>query len=842
MLGPRPRARAGGGSRARRLRGRRRASRRGRGRARGGLAPGRGARLRGARPPAPGKALHALAAALSHAPGRRPRGGGGGHGRRGATPPGAAREAPELLSARDRLVLARQAEARGDRRDAMLQYGHVLAAMQTARPRRPADWIGERIRRLDAEEEAKGVPARARASRRPRPRRAPPSRRARRCSRAARPPARATRSGARSGSRPGTSRPRSRSGRSRSAKGARRRGRGGVPDGARGRPGPASTRVLALANLLWNEPDRPAKEESLALLDRAIALRPELPRLLREAADRWAAWGDPARALERLDAWRASATPAGRQATDPLREKLVASLARPAGRAAGARGLRRVLARGAAVPARAGVPAPRRRVRGRAGARASSTRPCASIPRSCRPGSCSRPCASRRGDAAGAEAALTKALEVDPSRASSWERLAALLEPPAGPERRRDGRVAERGAGGLARGALGAGRRAASGGKELEAVRWWRRYVAEAPDGLHVDEARAAVEREDRRFQTLRGAGIGLAAFGVVLGAGLLLRRRRGLTLAEWLRRDPGATREVRPVLGRLSHEVFKHGGLLLGEAPRSAWDRATTSGPAPRSSRPVSTARARAPGLVAEGRAALDDLAALARRRGAALNLRLQGSGLRSRRRGARRARRARTTTSRRSRRAGRCPRGAAWALASRARRARPAALNARTAQELRPARSTRPARREASCERLAALLASVARERKAPAPRRSSHRALRGGGRAAAREAARRRMGDDLPESLRERSRRRRASALLAEETARSRDGAGARALRPLRRRSPPAHGRDDPRARRRARASASSPTSCRRWDGPWTSCPGVSGYAKGVSVEFAAVEEAS
>ena len=74
----------------------------------------------------------------------------------------------------------------------------------------------------------------------------------------------------------------------------------------------------------------------------------------------------------------------------------------------------------------------------------------------------------------------------------------------------------------------------------MQAVRWWRRYLNEAPDGLHVDEARAAVDRMDRRFQTLRGAGIGLAAFALVAGLGLALRRRRGLTLDEWLRRDPG--------------------------------------------------------------------------------------------------------------------------------------------------------------------------------------------------------------------------------------------------------------------------------------------------------------
>ena len=71
----------------------------------------------------------------------------------------AAKEAPELLSPAERLVLARQAEARGDRRGAILQYGHVLAALQR-RGRSGADWIGENIRRLDAEDEARKLPAR----------------------------------------------------------------------------------------------------------------------------------------------------------------------------------------------------------------------------------------------------------------------------------------------------------------------------------------------------------------------------------------------------------------------------------------------------------------------------------------------------------------------------------------------------------------------------------------------------------------------------------------------------------------------------------------------------------
>ncbi|MGZ5426717.1 MAG: tetratricopeptide repeat protein, partial [Thermoanaerobaculia bacterium] len=221
----------------------------------------------------------------------------------------AAKEAPELLSPAERLVLARQAEARGDRRGAILQYGHVLTALQR-RARSGADWIGENIRRLDAEDEARKLPAR--------PGFAPPSADARRAfadgktalRRGANEPAReAFRTALRLS--PGYSEAalalgsvEERNGRTAEAAAAYRTALAAEPDGFEA--------LLALSNLLWNEPDRPAKEESLALLDRAVALRPDLARLQREAAIRWAAWGDPARALERLDGWWALASPGER--------------------------------------------------------------------------------------------------------------------------------------------------------------------------------------------------------------------------------------------------------------------------------------------------------------------------------------------------------------------------------------------------------------------------------------------------------------------------------------------------------------------------------------------------
>ncbi|MGZ5430765.1 MAG: tetratricopeptide repeat protein, partial [Thermoanaerobaculia bacterium] len=195
----------------------------------------------------------------------------------------AAKEAPELLSPAERLVLARQAEARGDRRGAILQYGHVLTALQR-RARSGADWIGENIRRLDAEDEARKLPAR--------PGFAPPSADARRAfadgktalRRGANEPAReAFRTALRLS--PGYSEAalalgsvEERNGRTAEAAAAYRTALAAEPDGFEA--------LLALSNLLWNEPDRPAKEESLALLDRAVALRPDLARLQREAANR----------------------------------------------------------------------------------------------------------------------------------------------------------------------------------------------------------------------------------------------------------------------------------------------------------------------------------------------------------------------------------------------------------------------------------------------------------------------------------------------------------------------------------------------------------------------------
>jgi tetratricopeptide (TPR) repeat protein len=85
--------------------------------------------------------------------------------------------------------------------------------------------------------------------------------------------------------------------------------------------------AVPLANLLWEHPDRASKAESLLLLDRTAAARPDLPSLRRRSAERWAEWGDPAAALQRLDEWRSAASDAERTQTDALRAELVARAA-----------------------------------------------------------------------------------------------------------------------------------------------------------------------------------------------------------------------------------------------------------------------------------------------------------------------------------------------------------------------------------------------------------------------------------------------------------------------------------------------------------------------------------
>ena len=743
----------------------------------------------------------------------------------------AAKEAPELLSAVDRLVLARQAEERGDRRGAILQYGHVLMALQR-RGFAGADWVGESIRRLDAEDEARKLPAR--------PGFAPPSAEARNAfadgkaalRRGANAPAReAFRRALRHS--PGYAEAalalgsvEERDGRTAEAAAAYRTALAADPDGFEA--------LLALANLLWNEPDRGAKEESLALLDRAVALRPDLPRLHREASNRWAAWGDPARALERLETWWPLASAEERNAAALLRERLRARLSRtgspepaalgsdPASPAVGAFRLAQVYA----------GRADERDWDAAEGELAEAERldprfvPALELRAALR---------ERKGDLPGAEAVLRRAVAVDPSRTPAWERLAELLV--RQPSRAKDAEAAwERAEQAGSREALYAlARLASERGRSLRAAALFQRYLAEAAGGVHVDEARAALEREERRLGTLRGAGLGAAAFVLLAGGLSWARRRSGLTLEEWLRRDPGATRDARSLTGRLSHEAFKHGGLLLGEAV----ERLDEAGGLARTA-PLLVERlygsGGAQGLVAEARAALSDLEALGRSRGARLNLRFKDPLLSpvSRALGAlTRAERAFTRfaeegalPARRMQRLERTIRSAAAVLSPRTARLVTAVLDA--------AGST-----EARFDRLESLLASVGREEDARPP------ALAGLGLFASGNAGgvRVRVPEDdwltLWRNLFANALASPRLALLAEER---RDPVTGQALARfvLFDADPRLLTVEMIRGRGAERGLGVVADLVRKWDGLVDVTPGTGDFTKGVALEFAAVEE--
>lgn len=535
-----------------------------------------------------------------------------------------AREAPELLTVRDRLLLADAAEARGDRRGAIFQLGHVLTAM-ARRGEAPPTAVGARIRRLDAEEEAGLVPVRAYA---------PPSFAAqeafadgKRLAASGRTAEAEERFRLAIRSAPGYVEPAlalgallTRAGRAPEAIAAYRTALAAEPE--------RFEAVLSLANLLWAEPDRAAKEESLALLDRAAVLRPDLPHLLRDAATRWAAWGDAPRALERLDAFRRLADPAERSATEGLRSLLAASV-----RSAGA----------APAPAPAQLSSPAERSyrlaqvyvlrRGDDAALAAGKD---LLDEALRLDPSFAPAwdllatlHEKRGDARATEEALRKAIAADPARAAAWERLAELLtrDPARGTDALSAWRSAER-AGSreaivhLAEAALGSGDR--SGAADL-----YRRYLVEAPDGARADEARDALARMAVRERWRRDGALVLAGLLFVAGGAWGIRRFGGDTLSSWLAREPDEALGLRPHVGRLRHELFKHGRFLLLEAATRLSDAAAR----PETARLLldrlfgeGSEAGGGPdvrrGLVPEARRELDAIRAAARARGVRLNL----------------------------------------------------------------------------------------------------------------------------------------------------------------------------------------------------------------------------
>ena len=381
--------------------------------------------------------------------------------------------------------------------------------------------------------------------------------------------------------------------------------------------------MTALATLLWAEPDRRTKEEALQLFDRAAARRPGEPQLLRTAAERYAELGDAPRALERLDRYLAKASPRERQE--------VASL-----RAALARGVRSHAIRpgtgdlGSSEPASEAVDRWRKaQVLAESGDFESFAAALDLLAEAERLDPAFAPAPElaasiyrRRGEPAAAEAALRRAIELDPSRPAPREELARLYdEDPvrhSAADRARAWRQAADA--GSTEAVYELARAAEEAGQSGDALRLYRRYRAESPAGLHAERATSAIARLEAARSRLRWA-VGAVFFAVLLVAAMgVYRRKAGQTLEEWLADHPGRAHRARPIVGRLRHEALKHGGLLLPDAARRLGDedpevRRDTAAH-------ISERLYEARGLVAEAREAMRELSALAREGGGRLNL----------------------------------------------------------------------------------------------------------------------------------------------------------------------------------------------------------------------------
>ncbi len=387
--------------------------------------------------------------------------------------------------------------------------------------------------------------------------------------------------------------------------------------------------LTALANLLWEEPDRRTKEESLRLLDRAANLRPDLRGLLRLSASRWAEFGDAPKALERLDRFLEQASAQERADAAALRDTLSRRV----------RGAAEEPTPGAATPEEPTSAAVDRwrkaqvyleRGVNEAGgdADAEALRLLAESER-LDPAFAGAPelAASiylREERWREAEDALRRAIRLDPSRVANHEQLARLLDrlPGREAEALEAWRKAE--AVGSTEALIRLARAAERAGSFRDALRLYRRYGNEAPAGPGAEEAAASAARlaAEQREKMLAAGSVGALALAAALW--LLWRRRFGLTFAEWLARDPAKAHEARPVVGRLRHEVLKHGGMLLSDAAARLEEddaeirRATAQF---LSARLYGESGAR--GLLAEADAAVAQLRALARASGVRLNLR---------------------------------------------------------------------------------------------------------------------------------------------------------------------------------------------------------------------------
>jgi cytochrome c-type biogenesis protein CcmH/NrfG len=330
--------------------------------------------------------------------------------------------------------------------------------------------------------------------------------------------------------------------------------------------------LVGLANVLWDEPDRSAKEESLSLVERALASRPDAASLLKTSALRWAEWGDAAKALDRLDAYRRRASREEKRATEDLRETLA----------------RRVDAQLSGTPeateepevSESSSPAIGQWKVAQAYFRRGDPASLAAAlehleeaerldPAFGRAPELAGAVHERRGELAPARAAYERAILADPSRVATFERLALLLErqPDKQAEAEEAWRRAEQAGSSealfhLAGTALRAGRRG-------EALSLYRRYLAESPAGVHTEEVSRAIEELEFRGRTVAGALAGAIAVLLVAAGVVAYRRVTGRTFEQWIRAEPARARDARPIVGRLRHEVVKHGGLLLADAAR---------------------------------------------------------------------------------------------------------------------------------------------------------------------------------------------------------------------------------------------------------------------------------
>jgi cytochrome c-type biogenesis protein CcmH/NrfG len=390
--------------------------------------------------------------------------------------------------------------------------------------------------------------------------------------------------------------------------------------------------LSSLASLLWAEPDRRAKEEAVALSDRAAELRPGEPALLRVAAERYAELGDAPRALERLERYLAKASPRERAEVASLRE----ALARRAG--GGDRKVDVAVESGSEELASEAVDRWRKAQVLSGYGDFESLAAALDLLREAErldPSFAQAPELAaaihrRQGDRPAAEAALRRAIRADPSRAAPREELARLYD--EDPARRFDAESAWRGAAeaGSTEALFELARAAEAARRPGRALPLYRRYRSEAPTGRYADRAAAAIERLEAA-ETRWRASVGTLALLLLLGLGIFVyRRRSGQTLEEWLAEHPARAHRIRPVVGRLRHEAIKHGALLLPDAARRL--AGSDDGEARRDAARHIAARlygadegegeSRTRGLVAEARSAIAELATIAREDGARLNL----------------------------------------------------------------------------------------------------------------------------------------------------------------------------------------------------------------------------